>query len=93
VFNVGSTEEVTILELARRIIELTGSSSQVCLTPYAEAYGEGFEDMYRRIPAIEKVRSLIGWSPAHSLEDIIREVAEDGRKQSGFSLAESGYTR
>jgi UDP-glucose 4-epimerase len=79
VFNVGSTEEVTILELARRIIALTGSSSEICLTPYDEAYGEGFEDMYRRIPAIEKVRSLIGWSPAHSLEDIIREVAEHGR--------------
>jgi UDP-glucose 4-epimerase len=79
VFNVGSTEEVTILELARRIIALTGSSSEICLTPYDEAYGEGFEDMYRRIPAIEKVRSLIGWSPAHSLEDIIREVVEHGR--------------
>jgi UDP-glucose 4-epimerase len=75
VFNVGSTEEVTILELARRIIALTGSSSEISLTPYDEAYGEGFEDMYRRIPAIEKVHRLIGWSPQHSLEGIIREVA------------------
>jgi UDP-glucose 4-epimerase len=76
VFNVGSTEEVTILELAQRVIELTGSSSKICLTPYDEAYGEGFEDMYRRIPDIEKVRSLIGWTPQHSLADIIRDVAE-----------------
>jgi UDP-glucose 4-epimerase len=76
VFNVGSTEEVTILELARRVIALTGSSSTISLTPYDEAYGEGFEDMYRRIPDIGKVGSLIGWSPQHSLEDIIRDVAD-----------------
>jgi UDP-glucose 4-epimerase len=63
-----------MLDLARRVIAVTGSSSEVCLTTYADAYGEGFEDMYRRIPDITKVRDLIGWSPTRSLEDIIRDV-------------------
>jgi UDP-glucose 4-epimerase len=79
VFNVGSTEEVEILELAHRIIATTGSPSEVCLTPYGEAYGEGFEDMLRRIPDIAKVGALIGWAPERSLADIIGEVARDRR--------------
>jgi UDP-glucose 4-epimerase len=74
VFNVGSTEEVTIAELAERIIAITRSPSQVSLTHYAEAYGDGFEDMYRRIPDIGKVQELISWTPERSLEDIIRDV-------------------
>jgi nucleoside-diphosphate-sugar epimerase len=80
VFNVGSTEEVSILDLARRIVALTGSDSDVSLTPYDEAYGPGFEDMYRRVPDITKVRELIGWSPSRSLEDIITDVAEGLRR-------------
>jgi UDP-glucose 4-epimerase len=74
VFNVGATDEISMLDLARRIIAVTGSSSEVCLTTYADAYGDGFEDMYRRIPDIAKVQALIGWSPTHSLEDVIQEV-------------------
>jgi UDP-glucose 4-epimerase len=74
VFNVGATDEISMLDLARRIIAVTGSSSEVCLTTYAEAYGDGFEDMYRRIPDIDKVQALIGWSPTHSLEDVILDV-------------------
>jgi UDP-glucose 4-epimerase len=76
VFNVGSTDEVSIIDLARRIVALTGSDSRVSLTPYDEAYGPGFEDMYRRVPDITKVGELIGWSPSRSLEDIITDVAE-----------------
>jgi UDP-glucose 4-epimerase len=76
VFNVGSTDEVSIIDLARRIVALTGSGSRVSLTPYDEAYGPGFEDMYRRVPDITKVGELIGWSPSRSLEDIITDVAE-----------------
>jgi UDP-glucose 4-epimerase len=76
VFNVGSTEEISIIDLARRIVALTGSDSRVSLTPYDEAYGPGFEDMYRRVPDITKVGELIGWSPSRSLEDIITDVAE-----------------
>jgi UDP-glucose 4-epimerase len=74
VFNVGATAEISILELARQIIAVTGSSSEVCLTTYAEAYGDGFEDMYRRIPDTSKLHGLTGWSPTRSLDDVIRDV-------------------
>ena len=75
VVNLGSTEEVTILELARRVIETTKSSSTIEHMTYAAAYGEGFEDMLRRVPAIEKANKLIGWQPQNSLTEIIRDVA------------------
>jgi UDP-glucose 4-epimerase len=77
VFNVGSTAEISILELARRIIALTASESEIRLVPYEEAYGDGFEDMYRRVPDITRISQLIGWSPTRSLEDIIRDVIAD----------------
>jgi UDP-glucose 4-epimerase len=79
VFNVGATAEISMLDLARRIIAMTGSSSEICLTAYADAYGDGFEDMYRRIPDIAKVRALIGWHPTRSLDDVIRDVVEHQR--------------
>jgi UDP-glucose 4-epimerase len=74
VFNVGATSEISILDLARRIVELTGSDSEISMIPYDEAYGEGFEDMYRRVPDIAKVQALIGWTPTHVLEDIVGDV-------------------
>jgi UDP-glucose 4-epimerase len=77
VFNVGATEEISILALAERIIAVTGSRSEIQLTPYGEVYGEGFEDMFRRVPDTTKVNELIGWSPTRSLDDIIRHVAAD----------------
>ncbi|MCW3067844.1 MAG: arnA [Solirubrobacterales bacterium] len=76
VFNVGATTEISILDLARRIIAVTGSASEVSLTAYADAYGDGFEDMYRRIPDTTKVRELIGWSPTRTLDDVIQDVVE-----------------
>ncbi len=76
VFNVGATSEVSVLDLAQRIIEVTGSGSDISLTSYDEAYGEGFEDMYRRVPDIAKVQALIDWHPRRSLEHIVRDVAE-----------------
>ncbi|MCW2970773.1 MAG: nucleoside-diphosphate-sugar epimerase [Solirubrobacterales bacterium] len=76
VFNVGATTEISILDLARRIIALTGSSSDVALTAYADAYGDGFEDMYRRIPDITKIGELIGWSPTRSLDDVVLDVVQ-----------------
>ncbi len=79
VFNVGSTEEISIIELARRIIDVTGSGSKISLMGYDEAYGEGFEDMLRRIPDINKVEALLGWAPTRSLDDIIRDVADHAR--------------
>jgi UDP-glucose 4-epimerase len=74
VFNVGATEEISVLDLAGRIIEVTGSPSDIMLVPYEDAYREGFEDMYRRVPDIAKLQALIDWQPSHSLEDVIRDV-------------------
>jgi UDP-glucose 4-epimerase len=79
VFNVGSTTEISIRDLAERIIELTGSRSDISLIPYDEAYGEGFEDMYRRVPDIAKVQALLGWSPTCVLDDIIADVVAQQR--------------
>jgi UDP-glucose 4-epimerase len=74
VFNVGATAEISILDLAERIIDMTGSRSDISLIPYDEAYGEGFEDMYRRVPDTTKVRELIDWHPTRSLEDVVQDV-------------------
>ncbi len=79
VFNVGSQEEIMIEDLAKRIIALTKSSSQIVYVPYEEAYEEGFEDMPRRVPDISKIRTLIGFEPTLSLDEIIRGVAESLR--------------
>ncbi len=75
VFNIGSTEEVTILELAERILQATGSSSRIDKIPYEEAYEKGFEDMRRRVPDTTKIESLIGWQPTRTLDQIIQEVS------------------
>lgn len=77
VINIGSTEEISMLELAERVIKLSRSSSPIRMVPYEQAYGDGFEDMARRIPSLEKVFSLIGWQPVTPLDDIIRDVIDD----------------
>jgi UDP-glucose 4-epimerase len=76
VFNIGSDEEVTIRALAERIKALTGSHSDIIYIPYEEAYGEGFEDMPRRVPDIRKIRELIGYRPTKSLDQILQSVIE-----------------
>ncbi|GAA1308868.1 nucleoside-diphosphate sugar epimerase [Planotetraspora silvatica] len=78
-FNVGSTEEVSILELAKLVIEHTGSTSGVDLVPYHEAYEHGFEDMTRRVPDTAKLRALTGWTPRRSLDEILAEVVQEAR--------------
>jgi UDP-glucose 4-epimerase len=83
VFNVGSTEEITILELARTIVEKTGSSSEIQLVPYDEAYQEGFEDMRRRVPNVSKIEALTGWRPRHTLDDILTHTIADVRWELG----------
>ncbi len=75
VINLGATEEVTILELARRVIAHTDSRSQIRQIAYAEVFGDGFEDMQRRVPSIAKAERLLGWLPERSLNDIIADVA------------------
>jgi UDP-glucose 4-epimerase len=74
-FNIGGVGEVTMKELAERIIERTGSASKLVSIPFSEAYGAGFEDMQRRVPDISKVKAKIGWSPEHNLDSIIDSVA------------------
>ncbi len=75
VFNIGSTEETTILNLAKRVIDLTGSRSEIELVPYDEAYDAGFEDMKRRKPIIDKLEAFTGFRPATGLDDIILNTA------------------
>ena len=75
-FNVGGIGEVTIKELAEKIIQQTGSRSEITYIPYSDAYPAGFEDMQRRIPDITKISNAIGWKPEHSLESIIESVAK-----------------
>jgi UDP-glucose 4-epimerase len=75
IYNIGSNRLVTIKELAELIIARTGSSSQTEIIPYEKAYSKGFEDMRRRMPDTEKIRTLTGWQPEHTLEDIIDDVA------------------
>jgi UDP-glucose 4-epimerase len=76
VFNVGATTEISISALAELIITMTESRSAISLVPYNEAYAEGFEDMYRRVPDIAKVQRLIDWHPSHTLEDIVQDVID-----------------
>src|SRR5437588_10327346 len=79
IFNVGTTEEVSIQQLAERILELTGSSSKIVHVPYAEAYETGFEDMPRRVPDTSKAARVIGFTPRTSLDDILRSVIAERR--------------
>lgn len=79
VFNVGSTERVTILELAQRVRALTGSSSEIAYIPYEHVYGLGIEDTLHREPSIAKIGATIGWKPEHSLEQILADVVEHQR--------------
>ena len=74
-FNVGGKGEVTIKELAEKIISKTNSQSKVRFIPYAEAYPSGFEDMQRRVPDISKIKKIIGWEPSHTLDSIVDSVA------------------
>lgn len=76
VFNLGGTEEVTILELAERAKGLTGSASPITFVPYEQAYAEGFEDMPRRVPSIDKAHRLIGYRPTLGLDGILKSVNE-----------------
>ena len=82
VINLGNNEEVSIKQLADKAIALTGSSSEIQFVPYEEAYGEGFEDMRRRVPSLDKAKQLIGFQPTRRLDDIINDVANEFRNES-----------
>lgn len=81
VYNIGSASEVTILQLAQRIKELTGSKSQIVFLPYEQAYEEGFEDMLRRVPDISKISDLIDYRPKFSLDEILMSVIDYQREK------------
>jgi len=74
IFNVGGTEEISILNLARRILARSGSRSEIKRIPYDEAYEAGFEDMRRRVPDITKIQTMIGWNPTITLDQTLDEV-------------------
>ena len=80
VFNIGSQEEITIEELAKKIIKIAKSSSKIVYIPYDKAYEEGFEDMQRRVPDTAKVKAAIGFKPTMDLEGIIKDVIEYARR-------------
>ncbi len=74
VFNVGAQEEISMLDLADRVRDMTGSDSEIHVIPYDQAYEQGFEDMPRRYPDISKVAGAIGWGPTRSLDEILGDV-------------------
>jgi UDP-glucose 4-epimerase len=77
VFNVGNNFEISIVDLAKKVIEVTKSSSSIEIKPYAEAYGPGFEDLERRVPDISKIKAELGWAPKRDLTKVIEDIAQN----------------
>lgn len=75
VFNVGNNQQISIMDLAKKVIELTNSKSEIIKVPYSKAYPEGFEDMQRRVPDISKIKMVLGWSPQIGLNQIVQDIA------------------
>jgi UDP-glucose 4-epimerase len=75
VFNVGNNSQISIMELAKKVIEITGSKSSIEKIAYEKAYPEGFEDMQRRVPDISKIKKVLGWEPEINLDQIIKDIA------------------
>ena len=80
IFNIGSNEEVSILELAERVAAVTHSTSPIRMVPYQQAYASGFEDMTRRIPDLRRIRELIGYTPTKSLDQILQAISKSMRE-------------
>jgi UDP-glucose 4-epimerase len=76
VFNIGTNDEITILDLAKKIKKMTGSKAEIVFVPYEKAYEEGFEDMPRRVPDIGKIQRLIGYKPSLTLEETLQRVID-----------------
>lgn len=90
VFNVGNDHEITILDLAHRIINLTNSQSTIRIVPYDQAYEAGFEDMHRRIPRLDRIRGLIGYKATKTLDQILEAVisSESAKRPNSHPMAE-----
>jgi UDP-glucose 4-epimerase len=82
VINIGNDYEISINDLARKIINETGSKSEIVYVPYAEAYGDGFEDMERRVPNIDLINQLVGWKPQRNLSTMISDIADHMKMRS-----------
>ncbi len=85
IFNVGSTNRISIGELARQVIDLTASSSEVGYVAYEDVYEHGIEDMLHRIPSTEKIQAAIGWQPERTLDDILADVIAFERDRAGVA--------
>jgi len=81
VINIGGVEEITILDLARKIIDMTNSSSEIQLIPYEKAFGKDFEDMQRRVPSTDKLKRIAGFAPDKSLDFILTKVINHFRNR------------
>jgi len=75
VFNIGNSEQISIMALAQKVIAVTGSKSKIEKIAYEQAYPQGFEDMQRRVPDISKIDKILGWQPQINLEQIIKDIA------------------
>ena len=80
VINIGNNYEISIKNLARKIIDETKSKSEIVYVPYDEAYGESFEDMERRVPNIELINELVGWVPKRNLSQMIDDIVREMKK-------------
>jgi UDP-glucose 4-epimerase len=80
VINIGNDYEISINNLAKKIIDETGSKSEITYLPYADAYGEGFEDMERRVPSLDLIRDLVGWQPKRDLSTMIADISSEMQK-------------
>ena len=88
IINIGSNEEITIEELANRVLQLTNSTSYVRYVDPTEIYKEGFEDMQRRVPSLEKVYTLVGWTPSYTLDQIIKDTIQHRKLVLGLTKQE-----
>jgi UDP-glucose 4-epimerase len=86
IYNVGSPNRIRIIDLADRIRQALGSSSELQFIPFDQVYGQGIEDMLHRIPSISKVGAAVGWKPERSLDDILADVIEDKRSTGAAQL-------
>jgi len=87
VINIGNDFEISINDLAKKIIAETMSKSNIVYIPYAEAYGDGFEDMERRVPNIELIQKLVGWEPKNDLAAMIADISEEMKRASNRGIA------
>ena len=76
VFNIGNNQQISIIDLAKTVIEITGSKSEIVKVPYSQAYSKGFEDMQIRVPDFSKINQFFGWTPRIELNQIVKDIAK-----------------